>query len=169
MIFSRAAEYAIQALLYLAKWEEEHPDYGYVQTKEIAEAQGIPYYFLAKIVQDLTRFELLNSAKGPTGGLSLAKPPDQITILDIIAAVDSTQYLSRCVIGYPECTPETPCPLHYDWQKIKERIFKIIQEKTLADLVKEATYKEGRLIAPLTYGVVSVELPEVNKSSKKRH
>jgi len=167
MIFSRAAEYAIQAMLYLAKWHETHPEERYLQTREIAEAQEIPYYFLAKIVQDLTRFELLTSAKGPQGGIALARSPEEIRILDIIAAVDSTQYLSRCVIGYPECTPETPCPLHYDWQKIKTQIFHIIEHVTLADLIKDAQFQNGRLVAPLTFGVVSVELGESSERVKE--
>lgn len=155
MIFSRASEYAIQAMLYLAKAAPG----SFLQTREVAEKNDIPYYFLAKIVQDLARANLLSSSKGPNGGISLARPPAEIAIIDIIAAVDSTQYLSRCVIGFPECKPETPCPLHYEWQRIKENIFRVIEDKTLQDLVADATFQNGRLIVPLTQGIISVEMP----------
>lgn len=166
MIFSRAAEYAIQAMLYLAKSGKSKGDanHSYVQTKEIADSHDIPYYFLAKIVQDLARAELISSSKGPAGGITLTRKPNEITILNIIAAVDSTKYLSRCVIGFPDCAPETPCPLHYDWQEIKEKIFGVIEDKTLEDLVAGASFINGRLMVPLTKGIISVELPSRPKS-----
>ncbi|MCX7930011.1 MAG: Rrf2 family transcriptional regulator [Chlorobi bacterium] len=158
MIFSRASEYAIQALLYLAKrWLEETKTktnsihqrrHSYIQTKEIAEAHSMPYYFLAKLVQDLTRAGLISSTKGPGGGIRLARDPRDITILDVARSVDNLQYVTDCVIGYEKCSPESPCPLHYEWEKIRQRIFEIIRDKTLAELVENATFVNGRLMAP---------------------
>lgn len=158
MIFSRASEYAIQAMLYLAKrWLDEtkanknannRSRHGYIQTKEIADAHGVPYYFLAKLVQDLTRAGLVTSVKGPGGGIRLARDPARITVLDVARSVDNLQYVTDCVIGYEKCSPEHPCPLHYEWEKIRQRIFDIVRDRTLADLVKDATFEDGRLMAP---------------------
>jgi Rrf2 family iron-sulfur cluster assembly transcriptional regulator len=160
MIFSRASEYAIQAMLYLAKrWLDERKEkaqannrvrHGYIQTKEIADAHGMPYYFLAKLVQDLTRAGLVTSTKGPGGGIRLARDPSKITVLDVARSVDNLQYVTDCVIGYEKCSPDHPCPLHHDWEKIRARIFEVIRDKTLADLVKDATFQDGRLMAPRT-------------------
>jgi Rrf2 family protein len=159
MIFSRASEYAIQAMLYLAKrWMDEaksknnksgssHTRHGYIQTKEIADAHNMPYYFLAKLVQDLTRAGLVSSTKGPGGGIRLARDPNQITVLDVARSVDNLQYVTDCVIGYEKCSPDHPCPLHHEWEKIRQRIFEIIREKTLAELVKDASFVDGRLMA----------------------
>lgn len=156
MIFSRASEYAIQAMLYLAKrWLDEDKSkdassrirHRYIQTKEIADAHNMPYYFLAKLVQDLTHAGLVTSTKGPGGGIRLARDPNEITVLDVARSVDNLQYVTDCVIGYEKCSPDHPCPLHYDWEKIRQRIFDIIRDKTLAELVKDATFVDGRLMA----------------------
>ncbi|MCS7302433.1 MAG: Rrf2 family transcriptional regulator, partial [Candidatus Kapabacteria bacterium] len=127
---------------------EAHVNHSYIQTKEIAEAHGIPYYFLAKLVQDLTRAGLISSIKGPGGGIRLARDPKQITVLDVARSVDNLQYVTDCVIGYEKCSPDHPCPLHYEWEKIRQRIFEIIRDRTLADLVADATFQNGRLMAP---------------------
>jgi Rrf2 family protein len=159
MIFSRASEYAIQAMLYLAKrWLDETKSakksetnrarHGFIQTKEIADAHGMPYYFLAKLVQDLTRAGLVASTKGPGGGIRLARDPREITVLDVARSVDNLQYVTDCVIGYEKCSPDHPCPLHYEWEKIRQRIFDVIRDRTLADLVANATFEDGRLMAP---------------------
>jgi len=157
MIFSRASEYAIQAMLYLAKrWLDERKEktsannrthHRYIQTREIADAHGMPYYFLAKLVQDLTRAGLVSSIKGPGGGIRLARDPNKVTILDVARSVDNLQYVTDCVIGYEKCSPDHPCPLHHDWEQIRARIYEIIRDKTLADLVMNATFQDGRLMA----------------------
>lgn len=145
MIFSRASEYAIQAMLYLAKFQAEHGN-KLIQTKEISDAHGIPYHFLAKIVQDLAKADLIVSSKGPSGGVGLAHKASAISVLDIVKSVDNIQYVTDCVVGYEKCNSETPCPLHNDWEKIRHTIFDLIREKKLSDLITNTEFANGRLL-----------------------
>ncbi len=145
MIFSRASEYAIQAMLYLAK-REMMDGKKLIQTREIAESHTIPYHFLAKIVQDLAKADLIVSLKGPSGGIGLAHDSKEISVLEIVRSVDNIQYVTDCVVGYEKCSSESPCPLHYEWEKIRNVIFNLIREKTLRELVENTEFANGRLL-----------------------
>lgn len=149
MIFSRASEYAIQAMLYLSK-RRSTDGLKLVQTKEIADAHDIPYHFLAKIVQDLAKANLVVSSKGPSGGVGIAHDAKEITVLEVVKAVDNIQYVTDCVVGYEKCNAETPCPLHHEWEKIRQTIFKLIKEKNLADLIQNTQFSNGRLLVSVS-------------------
>lgn len=162
MIFSRASEFAIQVVLYLAKhWldeEKQGQKHSFIQTKEIAEAHGLPYYYLAKLIQDLVKVGIVTSSKGPGGGIRLARSPHEITVLDVARSVDNLQYVTDCVIGYEKCDPDHPCPLHYEWEKIRHRIFHIIRDRTIADVVSNAIFRDGRLMGPLRESTASSKI-----------
>ena len=132
MLLSKSCEYAIQAVLYLAK----HYDTPYVSIKEIAEKNDISFHFLGKILQTLTKKGLLISYKGPKGGVSLAKSPKEITLLDVVDAIDGLEFLkSKCVIGLPNCGDGKPCALHDKWGPIRENIYKMFADKSIAQLI----------------------------------
>ena len=133
MLLSRACEYAIQAVLYLA----QHYDTPYISIKEIANKNDISFHFLGKILQILTQKGLLISYKGPNGGVSLAKDPKDITLLEIIEAVDGLEFLtSKCVIGTPGCDDNKPCALHDRWGPIRKQIYEMFAEKSIAQLIQ---------------------------------
>ncbi len=133
MLLSRACEYAIQAVLYLA----EHHDAPYVPVKEIAEHNAISPHFLGKIVQTLTQKGLLVSYKGPKGGVRLAKAPEDITVLQVVEAIDGLEFFHRCVIGLPKCGDHNACALHHRWGKIRQEIYDMLSEKSIAQLLLE--------------------------------
>ncbi len=94
LIFSRQCEYALQAVLYLAL----KPSGEMTSIKELTRALGIPYHFLGKILQDLTRKGLLASHKGPTGGFALDMPAKDITLFHVVDAVDGqTSHAPACL------------------------------------------------------------------------
>ncbi len=169
MIFSRASEYAIQAMLYLAK-RESLEGKKLIQTREIAEAHNIPYHFLAKIVQDLAKADLIVSLKGPSGGIGLAHEAQEISVLEVVRSVDNIQYVTDCVVGYEKCSSESPCPMHYEWEKIRNIIFNLIREKNLRDLIANTEFTNGRLLVSNVVNGSSVAsatpLP-IRKNSKK--
>ncbi|MBL7999646.1 MAG: Rrf2 family transcriptional regulator [Candidatus Kapabacteria bacterium] len=169
MIFSRASEYAIQAMLYLAKLHAVKGD-GFVriQTKEIADAHDMPYHFLAKIVQDLVKADLVHSTKGPKGGIALAHDADQISILEIVRSVGSIAYVTECVVGYEKCNAETPCPMHYEWENIRYTIFQLIREKTLSDLIGNTEFRGGRLLVSKHDSSVPPVAGEIEKAMPNR-
>lgn len=133
-MFSRACEYAIQALLYLA----ERPPGVYATVREVAKQRTIPFHFLGKIVQHLTKRGLLISSKGPNGGIALASSADEITLLQVVEAIDGLDLTTQCVIGLPTCLDSNPCPLHIDWRKSRLQIIRMLARKTLRQLVTES-------------------------------
>lgn len=133
MLLSRACEYGIQAVLYLA----QHYDVPYISIKEIAEKNNISFHFLGKIAQTLTQKGILVSYKGPKGGVRLAKAPEEITVLEVVEAIDGLNLLKKCVLGMPTCGDEQPCALHNTWGKIRAEIYKMLSEKSIAQLIDE--------------------------------
>ena len=130
IIFSRQCEYALQALLFMALKESD-------KTTSIRELTGklhTPYFFMAKILQDLSHKGLLTSHKGPAGGFALAKLPGNITLFDIIEAIDGGGLLHDCVLGFPECSPDHPCALHEHWEKSRDAMNDVLMKKTIEEM-----------------------------------
>ncbi|MFW5904928.1 MAG: RrF2 family transcriptional regulator [bacterium] len=138
MIYSSACEYAIRAASYLAlRHDPEAEDRGgLIRLQDIAEAEELPPPFLSSILHRLVSAALLRSARGPTGGYGLARPPDEITLLDVKAAVDGLHDLEGCAVGLDRCSDEMPCPLHDTWKPIRERIRSYLTDTTLADMAQ---------------------------------
>jgi Rrf2 family transcriptional regulator, iron-sulfur cluster assembly transcription factor len=133
LIFSRQCEYALQAVLYLALEKDGER----VSIKALASRLNIPYHFLGKIMQDLTRKGLLVSEKGPTGGFALAKPSSKITLFDIVNAIDGTDFLCSCVMGFPECSGKHPCAIHTQWQTLRDGVHAMLVNKSIEEVAKE--------------------------------
>jgi Rrf2 family iron-sulfur cluster assembly transcriptional regulator len=133
MLYSKSAEYALQAMLYLA----EHEGEGLAMVSSIAEAYNIPKHFLAKLVQTLTRNHLIKSYRGRNGGIKLGRPADKTTVLQIVNAIEGLpSERDMCVIGLDECSDTVPCPLHNQWQHIKNLIDDTLSHQNLADLAE---------------------------------
>jgi len=136
IIFSRQCEYALQAVLYLALYSKNE----LTSIRELTTKLDIPYHFVAKILQDLTRKGLLISHKGPSGGFSLGKSANEITMLDIVEAIDGTAFMENCVFGFPECDSKKPCSVHNQWNSIRDNIHKMLATKNILEMA-EATKK----------------------------
>ncbi len=138
MLYSKSAEYGIQAMIYLA--EKNSP--GPVMIGEIAKAYGIPKHFLAKITQTLVKNDLLKAIRGRHGGVRLGKPANEIYIKQVVEAIDgpaSTE--DRCVIGLDYCSDKQPCPLHHSWTIIKKQIDEMLESEDLSDLAHRVIAK----------------------------
>lgn len=134
MLFSRACEHGIRAVLYLATTPEEARP---VQVKDIAAAIDVPFPFLAKILQSLSRKGILKSQKGPGGGVTLSDNVDRMTLLDVVDAIDGLQDLQeRCVLGLAECSSEAPCALHNDWAGIRDRLVELMGSRSIVDFAR---------------------------------
>jgi Rrf2 family protein len=119
----------------------------FIAVREISAALGIPYPFLAKIVQTLTGAGLFRSMRGPTGGVTLARPARRITLKDIVLAVDGPAVFRACVLGLPGCGDRKPCPLHDAWAPARARIERMFAEATLADTAARIQAGDFRLAA----------------------
>ncbi len=141
MIYTDSGKYAIRALTYLAS----RPDSDLpVSAAVVAEAEGIPPYYLAKVMQDLARADLLSSVRGRGGGFTLKRPADDIHVLDILEAVENIRRLTEeCILGLDQCNDEVPCSLHTTWKDFRETLLDNLRELTLADLVVELDRKRS--------------------------
>ena len=137
MIYSRSTEYAIRAFVNLAR----APEGKYVMVKQIAEQEHIPAHFLAKILQQLVRKGLLRSSKGPTGGFCLGLPPQEISLIQLVEALDGLTDYQKCISGLSECTDKAPCPMHDSWKALRSRIMDYLEHTTIADVVQSLEQK----------------------------
>jgi Rrf2 family protein len=140
LIFSRQCEYALQAVAYLAL----KPEGEWTSIKTLSRKLKIPYHFLAKILQDLSRKGLLNSFKGPTGGFSLGMPAREITLFQIVEAVDGVDFAHRCVMGFPECSGKNPCAVHEKWGTLRDGITAMLVTRNIAQIAGEMKKPEYR-------------------------
>lgn len=141
MIYSRSAEYAIRAFVYLA----DVPEGKYAMVKNIAEESEIPTHFLAKILQQLARKGFLRSSKGPTGGFTLRRPAAEISLLELVDSIDGLAEYQRCPSGMAECNDEAPCGMHESWKKLRSSIMDYLEGTTIADVAAALRQKREAL------------------------
>jgi len=153
MIYSNACAYAIRAMARLAMLR---PD-GYVLLDELCEGSDLPRHFVAKIFQDLVRKGLLTSAKGRGGGFALARKPSKITLYDIVAVIDGVDDLDACVVGFAKCDEKQSCPLHDQWQPMRNQIKEFLARTTLARMSETVLGKME---------ILGEEIPELKSVSK---
>ncbi len=126
MFLSKTTEYAVRILIYMAAKDND-----LYKTGELSQALKIPYKYLTKIMTDLARHDFITSVKGRSGGFTIAKPLTQITLYDIVNAVEGADQLHSCILGFPDCSPENPCALHYLYEENKEAMIKTMKTTTL--------------------------------------
>lgn len=127
---TRAAQYAIRAMTYLAA----NARGTLVPVHEIADREQIPFHFLAKLAGRLARAGLVQTFKGPSGGLRLAQPAARIRLLQIIEAIDGPEFMQGCFLGLPVCDATNPCVMHDSWTAARTRMREEFAQISLADL-----------------------------------
>lgn len=139
MIYTDSGKYAIRAMTYIAG--QADPD-SPVSAADVAAAEEIPPFYMAKVLQDLGRAGILKSLRGRGGGFTLTKPADKIPIMDVLDAVEDTQRIKHdCVLGLDECNDSVSCPMHRTWKRFRESLLKRLNDMTVSDLVVELKRK----------------------------
>jgi Rrf2 family iron-sulfur cluster assembly transcriptional regulator len=133
-MFSKACEYGIRAVLYISTKSQDGNRLG---IKEIAQQIDSPEPFTAKILQTLVRKGIVSSQKGPTGGFFLEPKARQLSVSDIIKAIDGKEILRSCVLGLPQCSDVKPCPIHKEVKAHTTALREVMKEKTIAQLTAE--------------------------------
>ena len=131
-MLSRATQYAIRAMTYLAA----QPPGKLSGAREIAKAQNVPKPFLWKVLHKLERNGLVRSFKGVGGGYELARPAERIRLNEILSVALTPPASERCVLGLPECADRKPCPLHHAWKSIGYDFRAMLKQNTVADLAR---------------------------------
>lgn len=129
MQITRQADYAIRAIYYLANLG---PDTR-ASTSQIAKEQHIPPSFLAKIISQLSVAGLLHTSRGARGGVSLARDPKDITMLDVVEAIDGPIYLNECVEDSHGCIFDKDCPMRQLWAELQDGLVERLQSTSFAD------------------------------------
>ena len=133
-MLSKSCTYGIWAVLYLASVKNEE----YVPIREISNALNIPFHFLTKILQLLAKAKIVESLRGAHGGVQLNKPSEQITLREVIVAIDGTGLFEDCAFGLSECGDENPCPVHSKWTNVRNEIKRICEQTDFDDLSQQA-------------------------------
>jgi Rrf2 family protein len=134
MEISRRTDYGVRVILDLAAL----PGDLRVSTQEIAERQNIPGPFLAKIISQLSLAGLVTTYRGAGGGVALARPPKEISLLHVIEALEGPIRLNRCVIQPDACPRNGHCPVHGVWAKAQAELISLLDITTFDGLVESA-------------------------------
>ncbi len=127
---TRGGEYAIRAMTYLAP----RPLGEVCALRDVGAEKDIPESFLAKIFQSLVHAGLVTSQRGAHGGFALARRPDEITVRQIVEAVDGPIALNGCVVWPDDCRRSSGCRMHEVWVLAQERMMEVLEQVTLAEL-----------------------------------
>jgi Rrf2 family cysteine metabolism transcriptional repressor len=134
MKLTARSEYALLALVYLARHENE----GYISIENIANAQGIPSKFLEQLMLAMKRAHFLHSTKGQRGGYALAKEPHQITLAEVVRLFDGALAPTESVSeNFYESTPiEKEKKLTRVFKDIRDYVSQKLEKTTIADVMK---------------------------------
>ena len=133
MRFTSRSEYAVRALANLAARRE-----GVALCREVAADEGIPLKFLAQIMRDLGRAGLVEGMRGARGGFRLAKPPTDISVLDIVVATEGPVSVFPCVTKDSHCPRQEVCRLNDVWADTQQRMAEVLRNAKLDSLAGQA-------------------------------
>ncbi len=141
VLFSRACEYALRALFEMAR----HPEQEFWVVQDLARRTNAPAPFLAKTFQSLVKGEVLISIKGRRGGFAFARPPQRISLMEIVDLIDGPDVSKNCALGLTTCNDDTPCPFHRHWKSIRASIANALRHETLVQNVPQKISRENVL------------------------
>jgi Rrf2 family iron-sulfur cluster assembly transcriptional regulator len=137
---TRTGEYGLRGLLFLTK----QPTDRLFLVSEVSKAQRITKTYLAKIFQRLSKTGLLKSTRGLNGGFNLGKPAKEITMKQVIEALEGPIVLKRCLLRQGECDEEESCPLHEVFEEAQEKFLEVLDRTTIEDLARQDIRNERR-------------------------
>jgi len=132
-MFSKSTEYAIRAIIFLAVRSSNQ---NLIGSSDIAAELNFPEAFLGKVLQNLVKKGLVVSVKGPGGGFYINQHTCSFSILDIVETLEGLEFLQKCGLGLHSCSDEKPCPIHDEYQPVKQQIRAALSSKTIT-LIKQ--------------------------------
>lgn len=140
MLYRRSAQVALQAAILLAS----EADQGARRVRELAEALDVPATYLTKVLQALTRAGLLTAVRGPGGGVQLSRSPREVSLFDVLSAVEPVGEFERCCLGMGQCNNAKPCAFHHVWGPARDRMLDFLKSQSLWEFAANAR-RNGRL------------------------
>jgi Rrf2 family protein len=129
MLVTRETDYAVRCVLYLAREKDM-----VANVTEIATAMHIPKSFLAKILQRLIRSGIIGSLRGMNGGFRLAKKPAEISLLDVMEAIQGPAGINVCAVDSKKCQMSSSCSVHPVWVDIRREVESRLKKETIDKL-----------------------------------
>jgi Rrf2 family protein len=130
MQITRETDYAIRCVLYLAGKRGS-----VTMVDEISREKSIPKSFLAKILQKLSKTGIVRSYRGVKGGFELARPPEQINLLDVIEVIQGPVAMNACALDESVCSMSGSCSVHPVWIEVRREIEKLLRERNFASFI----------------------------------
>jgi Rrf2 family protein len=138
MQITRQADYALRAMIYLTQIEPNQR----AATSQIAEEQHIPPSFLAKIISQLSIAGLIHTSRGARGGVSLAHSPEEISILEVVEAIDGPIALNECTQDPSACPFGEDCPLRSLWCETQDKLVERLRTTSFAQFLSIAPVRQ---------------------------
>lgn len=132
MQITRAGDYAIRSMLYLSK----KPSGLRVMSSEVAEAENIPVNFVRKILESLVKNGLVKSYRGAGGGFTLGQDAADISLLQVIEAVEGKFAINEC-LSPKGCKNKSACPVTMIWQEVQDSVVNVLDRYSLADIANK--------------------------------
>ena len=133
-MISKSTEYALKTVVFLAQNIDEDKFFG---KKTLAEKLELPESYLAKVLQQLVKKEIIGSIKGPQGGFYALPETLSVSLLDIIDVFEGLEFFKKCGLGHEECDEENPCPIHKDYEVFRSNLQKTLENKTIKDVIRD--------------------------------
>ncbi|MFN3603634.1 MAG: RrF2 family transcriptional regulator [Leptonema sp. (in: bacteria)] len=130
LLFDRYIILLLKAVLFLAKHKEEQR---FFKVKDISDSLGVSKSYMARIIQGLVHNKILESSTGPTGGFYLPAHNLKLTLHDVIEHTGYEAELKKCIMEWPDCNEEQPCPLHQNWKKFRESLLVDLKKYTIEE------------------------------------
>ena len=138
MQITRETDYAIRCVVYLSSKTDR-----VVMVDEIAREMAAPKSFLAKILQKLAKGGTVNSFRGVRGGYQLSRPPHEITLLDVIEAIEGTIALNACAVDKRTCSFSGTCAVHPIWVRLRNEFNEMLKRHNFADIAEATLQVDG--------------------------
>lgn len=143
-MLSNSSKYAVKAVLFIALHSNEENK---VMVKDIAKPINVPQAYIAKLLQELVRANIISSTRGPKGGFYLSETNLMNSIISIVKVIDGEEKLNSCMLSLEKCNEEKPCPLHSVLAVSRNQILKNLRVKTIKDLIIDVEL--GKAFLPL--------------------
>jgi len=133
-MLSKSCIYALRSIVFLAHNASIDAKIG---IKEVAKELELPTHYLGKILQQLSKNNIIQSIKGPNGGFYLNEESKKVKLIKIIEVVDGLSFFTSCGLGLKECSDTHPCPLHDEFKIYRDGLWSLFSSKSIQELVSK--------------------------------
>ncbi len=144
MQFTKAEEYGMKGVLFLAEKEKK----SITPLSEISKAKNIPEKFLAKIFQSLSRTGIVRSHRGVRGGFTLSRDPREISVKDVLEAIQGPYHLMKCIKDMEVCEDSKKCAIRDLFVVAENKMIEVFESHSLADMIQwqKEKYEQATIV-----------------------